>query len=831
MQQITRGDYLKDLITIFIENNLQQDITDLYSQFIFQCGSIQKTFTPAQVIKISFNEQESLQLKNINVCYLAGITIDGHKETFNGSLTFNTRGEVVMYEPANSASVNVTTSDAPQCVCQGLNAVYSNCCQPAIKAYFSLNYVPTKLSELQNDTDFQDSVDVAEAISEHNESELAHSYIQGLITDAQADLNGKIGDLTDLESSVKSNIVNAINSVISDTETVTGDLADLETSSTTNLVSSINSVLSDTNTLVGELSDLDTSVKTSIVDAINSEVSDRQSADNNIQAQIDAITASSDVTDIVGTYAGLEAYDTSNLPNNSIIKVLQDESQNNETTYYRWVITGSIGVWVLIGEEGPYYTIAAADETFVKQSTTINGKALNSNITLLSSDVEALANTTTINDLTTTAQQRALNSGATTTNIGQIATNTSNISSINSKIPSDASSNNKLVTANTLSNAVVDLANQDLSNLSETGNNRLHALKGYCDNGEVLTDAEGLADVTSYAHSTYDGSKFTSYIQGSAMTITDDGIASGFVQSPVSNIKITDVPSTNNYTIEGEFTTLAALSSSMGVPFSAGVTVNGSLQILFSLRINNSYNPLLLARNTNSSNTNLLDNTVTVSANTSYKYKIVVNNVNVSFYLNDSLIASMDNFCELVPDFFIIGADRSNQTPWTSTTDLKYFAITEGGVLFFSGNKTGTDTYTISGESVSIPYTFSKTGSKIALASARADITALYNQQGYAPYYTLDRENDNFTLPMGELYGMIGQRALINNYRNGITYWELWNDKTLEIGGTCESGVEYTLPKPFSDSNYILTIPYSSKTATTFIPSATGDFIAKGVSA
>ena len=97
---------------------------------------------------------------------------------------------------------------------------------------------------------------------------------------------------------------------------------------------------------------------------IASEVTNRQNADNVLQSQIDAIVASSDVTDIVGTYAQLQAYDTSTLPPNSIIKVLQDESQNNETTYYRWVITQGTGSWVLIGEEGPYYTKSQADERF-----------------------------------------------------------------------------------------------------------------------------------------------------------------------------------------------------------------------------------------------------------------------------------------------------------------------------------------------------------------------------------------------------------------------------------------------------------------------------------
>lgn len=126
-----------------------------------------------------------------------------------------------------------------------------------------------------------------------------------------------------------------------------------------------------------------------IQDSVTTEATNRQSADNNLQQQIDAITASSDVTDIVGTYAELQAYDTTGLAPNSIIKVLQDENRNDETTYYRWVITGGVGSWVLIGEEGPYYTKSEADGKFVPQTRTVNGKALSANITLNAGDVGA----------------------------------------------------------------------------------------------------------------------------------------------------------------------------------------------------------------------------------------------------------------------------------------------------------------------------------------------------------------------------------------------------------------------------------------------------------
>lgn len=47
-----------------------------------------------------------------------------------------------------------------------------------------------------------------------------------------------------------------------------------------------------------------------------------------------------------------------------------------------------------------------------------------------------------------------------------------------------------------------------LSNLSPEGEERLHSLKSYLDEGECITDSEGLQDVLSYAYSTFDSSKF-----------------------------------------------------------------------------------------------------------------------------------------------------------------------------------------------------------------------------------------------------------------------------------------------------------------------------------
>lgn len=85
---------------------------------------------------------------------------------------------------------------------------------------------------------------------------------------------------------------------------------------------------------------------------VEAEAEDRREADTILQTQIDAITASSDVVDIVGTYEELEEYDTSGLTDNDIIKVISDETVGGATTYYRW----ENHEWVYIGAEGPYYT-------------------------------------------------------------------------------------------------------------------------------------------------------------------------------------------------------------------------------------------------------------------------------------------------------------------------------------------------------------------------------------------------------------------------------------------------------------------------------------------
>lgn len=107
-------------------------------------------------------------------------------------------------------------------------------------------------------------------------------------------------------------------------------------------------------------------------------------------------------------------------------------------------------------------TINNATITIQKNSTTVESFTLNQstdeviNITVptQASDVGALPANTTINDLTSTAQQNAINSGITSALVTQIGTNQTNINTINSKIPSEATSTNKLADKAYVDNAV-----------------------------------------------------------------------------------------------------------------------------------------------------------------------------------------------------------------------------------------------------------------------------------------------------------------------------------------------------------------------------------------
>lgn len=118
-----------------------------------------------------------------------------------------------------------------------------------------------------------------------------------------------------------------------------------------------------------------------IWEAIDAEAETRSHADQEIWTEIETIEASSDVVDVVGTYADLQAYDTSKLHANDLIKVLQDETRDDAITYYRWSGTA----FNYVGAEGPYYTASETDTLLAgKQNTLTAGTGIEINNDVIS---------------------------------------------------------------------------------------------------------------------------------------------------------------------------------------------------------------------------------------------------------------------------------------------------------------------------------------------------------------------------------------------------------------------------------------------------------------
>lgn len=118
------------------------------------------------------------------------------------------------------------------------------------------------------------------------------------------------------------------------------------------------------NTTISDFRDEYDGFTEEISTAIEEETEAREDADAGLQEQIDGITASSDVKDIVGTKADLDAYDKSTLGNNDIIKVISDSTHEDAMSYYRY--DSATNAFVYIGKEGPFYTKAESDAEFAK---------------------------------------------------------------------------------------------------------------------------------------------------------------------------------------------------------------------------------------------------------------------------------------------------------------------------------------------------------------------------------------------------------------------------------------------------------------------------------
>lgn len=257
-------------------------------------------------------------------------------------------------------------------------------------------------------------------------------------------VNGALSDsITALDSVVSSNYntldgkIDSINGALSDSisaiDSTIGSYGNIVTHNVAEFATAAQGALADSAVQPNDnVSELVNDAQYITIQPVNTETTNRENADLALQQQIDAIVASSDVFDVVGTYADLQNYDISTVPVNDIIKVLVDSTHNDAATYYRCVENNNVKSWSYIGSEGAYYTKGEADSTFVPQTRTVNSKALSSNITLTASDVGALPSSTTIGAGVLTIQKNS-------TDVGTFGANDTSNKTINLSIPTKLS--------------------------------------------------------------------------------------------------------------------------------------------------------------------------------------------------------------------------------------------------------------------------------------------------------------------------------------------------------------------------------------------------------
>ena len=188
------------------------------------------------------------------------------------------------------------------------------------------------------------------------------------INNAVSTINDIIGRLSDLDTSIKSSIVAAINSEVSDRELGDQDLKNQ----------------------IGHLSSLETSVTTDLVSAINSELSDREAADTTLQSNIDNVreliaTVSYDyIVDINGSgdYTSLASC-VNDAPSGSKIFVKKG-TYNNE-------VVNCVGKKLYITGEDKFSTIIQNNYDDYNRAPLNIGKGVVSNISFKSTGTSGTA--------------------------------------------------------------------------------------------------------------------------------------------------------------------------------------------------------------------------------------------------------------------------------------------------------------------------------------------------------------------------------------------------------------------------------------------------------
>lgn len=477
MSSKIKGDYLENFIVIYLVNTPATPLTDIYEKFIFQCGPIQKFYDPAERISVTFTEQDSLRLQYKNTCYLAGVTKDGHKETFEGSCTFEIKDNRVLWEPIPSGG-----SSSFSCV----SDVVSGRCLCNIKACFVMDVMPTRVSDLYNDLDYQTGEQVAETVSIHNDFTEAHPYIQSVIASTTESINVSMTEAISVAvAETEAYAVSTVSVHNSNTEAhpyLISLIAD--NTNSINVVATTAQAYTDSSVSIhNESTEAHTDIRQDITD-INDLIPNQASTSNQL-ADKDFVNSSisTNTANFIGTFnivPDLEAY-SGIVTNNDYAFVINGVITNNGSdwinfstldAYNKAALTNFDYAWVVNGSNFDLYRFDVIEQQWElrvsntqKDAVTLNTAYNRYKATVVNTIVTWDFEYTLNNSSFTASQWAAINSNATATKISQISTNANNISTIQGNyVPKSRTINGKDLSNN------ITLAASEISGCQTTSN-------------------------------------------------------------------------------------------------------------------------------------------------------------------------------------------------------------------------------------------------------------------------------------------------------------------------------------------------------------------------
>ena len=169
-----------------------------------------------------------------------------------------------------------------------------------------------------------------------------------------------------------------------------------------------------------------------------------------------------------------------------------------------------------------------------------------------------------------------------------------------------------------------------------------------------------------------------------------------------------------------------------------------------------------------------------------------------------------------------------NNSTGAMAVHLNYFSVIVNGTEVFYGREKGSD---IIDNDITIPYSYTNDGVKIADGDVVNDLVEMYESYGTANYFVLndviETENQWFQFPYGNATGHCYKLYYWHSGSSAMCEYD--TDMVCTQMAQVTNGTAYTFHKKFADSTYaLLGVTYSSKTNTGFTPTSDGYFIAKG---